>query len=187
MPIRAFVAVPVRPSQRLDLLLNDLRPLRSGRAVKPTLAENLHVTLRFLGDVEPAQVDAVTDAMRTATAGIDAFELTLENVGAFPSVGRPSVVWIGATDQGQLATIAEKLNGALADVGFVSEDRPWHGHVTIARIKARPPARLRQFISDHENDRFADMRVSSIQLMRSDLQANGPVYSSLASAPLTGA
>ena len=186
MSIRTFVAVPVRRCQRMDLLLNDLRGLRSGRAVKPTASENLHLTLRFLGDIEPAQVDSVIDAMGTAVKGIDAFELTLENVGAFPSAQRPSVVWVGASDQGQLATMAERLNGALAGLGFEPEDRPWHGHVTIARIKSRPPAKLLQLIGDHESDRFGAMRLSSIELLRSDLQPNGPVYTSLACVPLTG-
>ncbi len=184
MLIRAFVAVSVRRPQRMDLLLNDLRSLCSGRTVKPTAPENLHLTLRFLGDIEQAQVNSVIDAMNTAVYGVGVFDFKLENVGAFPRTLRPTVLWVGAADQGQLGTIVEQLNNALADMGLGPENRPWHPHVTIARIKSHPPTKLLQFITDHKNDHLGSIRVSSIELLRSDLQPNGPAYAPLACVPL---
>ena len=124
------------------------------------------------------------DATNITIYGADIFDLKLENVGAFSRTLRPTVLWVGAADQGQLGTIVEQLNNALAGMGLGPKNRPWHPHVTIARIKSHPPTKLLQFITDHKNDHLGSIRVSSIELLRSDLQSNDPAYTPLACVPL---
>ena len=144
--------------------------------------EKLHLTLKFLGKTEPARVSALTDAAARAAATIAPFRLTLAGVGGFPSTHRPRILWLGITDtQGQLARLHERLEAECAPLGFAPDPRPFHAHVTLARIRTADAA-TRQLAHYHRQLGFAPLafNVNELILMRSDLTAKGAQYTPLA-------
>lgn len=151
-------------------------------------AENLHLTLKFLGGVDEARVPAVIDALRAAVAGHRPFEIEVTGLGAFPSAARPRVLWAGVTTGHEaMTTLADAVETALARLGFPREDRAFSPHITFARIREqrRAPA-LAEALSIAATQRFGRVTVREVTLMRSDLSPRGARYTPLASAPLGG-
>jgi RNA 2',3'-cyclic 3'-phosphodiesterase len=179
---RAFIAIQVPPVPALLGAVGDLRVI--GHAIKPVAPENLHLTLRFLGDAEPQQFHAITEAIRKAVAGVEPFDLTLHGVGLFPDMSRPTVVWAGVREDQPVQSIVEHLAPLLEVLGFQPDPRPWVCHLTLARIKSRPPAELGRFLNRYRNADFGAARVHSVELMLSDLLPTGPQYSVASTLPL---
>ena len=144
----------------------------------------MHLTLRFLGSIDEAQIESITSAVAGAADGVGPFDFDLCRVGAFPNERRPAVIWVGVDDGGRFAPIVARLNVRLADLGISADVRPWHPHITVARIKARPPRRLYDLIRQHRGDPFGRTRVERIELIRSDLSPAGPSYTTLSQVPL---
>lgn len=172
--VRAFIAVSIKPTQELAAFLARLR--RLGGSVKTVADENLHITLRFLGQIEEVLLKPITDAVRDATRNTKAFDLNLVGVGAYPRLERPSVVWAGVDDSGILPTLVHRLAKPLHDLGVGPEDRPWSAHVTLGRIKNKPPTALCDLLNAHRSVPFGAVRVRSIDLLTSQLRSAGPIY-----------
>ena len=174
---RAFIAIRLAaPSPTLLAVLRTLSHM--GSAVKAIPPANLHITLRFLGDTEPASFDAIEKAIRHASAGVAPFAFHLTGLGAFPHQARPSVVWVGATGDATLHRIVAALNPAIDALHFGRDDggRPWISHLTLARVKAKPPDSLRQLFDEHPRTDFGPFLVTTIDLMLSTLTKTGPIY-----------
>ena len=182
MILRAFIAVRVPCSDRLSAALRDLSKL--GRALRPVRAKNLHVTLRFLGNIEEQQVPTVVEAIELAVEGRVAFPCGLVGLGAFPNERRPSIVWVGLAENGRLAAIVDDLVPALEAIGVLGDDKPWRPHLTIARVKARPPARLAEILKAKRTAHFGDLQVTTVELISSTLHPTGARYTSLSSVAL---
>ena len=108
--------------------------------MRTVAADQLHVTMRFLGDVSPAQIDELRICMDLAVEGESPFTAELAGLGAFPDSRRPSVVWAGLMDGGKLNHVSSKLETVLEQAGFAPPDKPFHAHLTLARIR-RPRGR----------------------------------------------
>ncbi|MFH1149879.1 MAG: RNA 2',3'-cyclic phosphodiesterase [Actinomycetota bacterium] len=136
--------------------------------------ENLHVTLKFLGDCDPASLDAVLAAMEAARGHLP-FRLDIGGVGAFPSQASARILWVGAGDpSGRALLLFAGLEKALRRLGFAREKRPYRPHVTIGRAR-RSAIRLPEGIGD----RFAEvlpLEVREIVLYRSSLSSSGATY-----------
>ena len=143
-------------------------------------AENLHLTLKFLGEIEEARVALLSAAAARSAEESEPFELTIEGAGAFPPRGAPRVLWLGVTDAaGGLARLQGRLEAECAGSGFKREERPFHPHLTLARLRAPQGARaLAQF---HEETGFAPaaFRVAELVVMRSELGPGGSRYTPL--------
>lgn len=152
------------------------------RGVSWVATPNLHLTIRFLGEVEPDRLEAVaTTLAEVATAG-PAFHLALQGLGAFPSPTRPRVVWAGVTGGAEVVELATRVEEALAKLGFAREGRPFSAHVTLGR--AREPQRdpvLAAALAMGAQREFGSFRVDEITLMRSDLSPRGARYTPLGS------
>jgi RNA 2',3'-cyclic 3'-phosphodiesterase len=181
---RIFIAIQTPPV--LQHALADVRasfePLPIAfRWVAPS---HLHATLKFLGDVPEAKLVAVYHALNRAAAGQQPFGLTARTLGCFPSSRRPRVLWMGLDDPQQgLGNVFQQLDSALADVGFPLEDRPFHPHLTLARI--RHPQSCPPFIallSSYQTRCFGDISVDRIEVFQSQLQPTGAVYTVLHTA-----
>ena len=148
--------------------------------------ENLHVTVKFLGNVDEARVQSVIDALRTAVRGHAPFDLEVGGLGAFPSATRARVLWaglIGGTTP--LGALAASVEDALAQLGFPREDRPFSPHITLARVREpRRSPELAEALGVTSGRRFGQVAVPDIALMRSDLSPRGARYSTLASIAL---
>ena len=146
-------------------------------------ASNLHVTLKFLGQVDETRVPPLATALGGALADQRAFEVGVRGLGAFPSPTRPRVLWAGLEDGGALGAVAERVDRCCTALGFPRETRPFAAHITLGRVREprRQPA-LADALA-HPTD-FGRVRVERVSLMRSELSPRGARYSELAAAPL---
>ena len=186
--IRAFIAIELPPAiiALLDKVQQALKSLRVGaRWVRP---ENIHLTLKFFGDINPADVEVISGAMTAAAEGVAPFTLAVGGIGVFPGLKRPRVIWVGLGGKIQpLLDLQHNLEDRLADVGFPKEKRSFKGHLTLGRFKetANPDTIRRAMVecSDMVNDQFEAGR---IVLIKSDLSPSGAVYSHLKRVELSG-
>jgi len=167
--------------ERLAAAVERLRPL--ARDVAWVGRDNFHVTLKFLGGVEAARLDAIAAALADAAATCGPFDLGVGDLGAFPSRTRPGVLWAGIDDgAAATATLASHVDRVLAPLGFPPEGRVFSAHVTLGRVRApRPNPRLAEALSDGA---FGRQRVDRLSLMRSELSPRGARYAELAAMPL---
>ena len=182
-PIRLFIAVKVPSPPSLRKILKHLEAM--GRPVKPVSADNLHVTLKFLGDTNPTRIPVISDAVSEAVEKEKTFEGHIVGLGAFPRIQRPSVIWAGLENAEPLIRIAKSLEKELSELGFHPEQKPFHPHLTLARIKSKPPAELAELLNENSTTDFGVVSISRVELFQSELQPNGPRYTVLASAELT--
>lgn len=149
-------------------------------------ADNLHVTLKFLGEVPAPTAAAVAAALADVAACTSAFDLAVEGLGAFPTPTRPRVVWAGL-GRGASATagLAGAVDAALARLGFEREARDFSGHVTLGRVREprRDPA-LAAALAAGERRAFGTWRVDAVALMKSELHPKGARYTALGRWPL---
>ena len=149
--IRTFVAVSVSPSLsgKIEEVLRELS--RGIEGVKWVASDQLHFTLKFLGDVEDSELHGVCSAVIEAVRGFAPFEVVLAGLGAFPSPSRPRTVWAGVADgEQQLVAVQKAVDRALRRLGYPRESRKFTPHVTLGRIRqgnatlARLTERLRE-------------------------------------------
>ncbi len=170
--MRAFVAIFPPPEVRKKALRAAQR-LPLGDRVRWTRLENVHLTLKFLGDVREEILDELYAALEETCAQHAPFDIGLANLGAFPSVRRARILWasVGAGSD-PLRSLAADLDTALAALGFEREERPYTPHLTLGRVRGRPASfDLPQDIGDLEG-----FRVRQIELMASTLTAEGSIY-----------
>ena len=148
--------------------------------------DNLHITLRFLGEVDDTRVAELGGVLDEAAAGLPRFGLGIRGLGAFPTLTRPRVIWAGVGEgAGALRTLAGRLESALARVGVPPEDRPFSGHVTLGRIREpqRDPG-LAAMLASGAARHFGTLSVERVCLMRSDLSPRGARYTLVTAAAL---
>ena len=187
--IRAFVAVPL-PDRVKELIQNcqgRLQSLIQGQAVRWVRPEQLHLTLKFYGKVAAKDVTALISALRPSCGNACRFKLSLADLGCFPSHQRPSVLWLGVSgDSATLVEIQKKIEAATQTFGSHAEDRHFHPHLTIGRVKAGgSQSRLvGQIVRDHRLSDFPEWEVREVELIQSSLSPQGTSYRSLAVLPL---
>jgi len=183
---RTFIAVPISAEVRRRLAEVEEELRASGADVKWVPEENLHITLKFLGYVEPERLEAVIRAVESAIDGAAAFDVSLSGVGAFPKPSRPSVVWVGVTTGGEeLKALAERIEVALERIGFGREQRPFSAHITAGRVRSpKNLGRLHETIERLREEPAGSFRAESIAVMKSDLRPTGPIYTEIANCKL---
>ena len=147
--------------------------------------EGIHLTLKFLGDVEESKIDDITAAVVEAVQGSTPFIIGIAGTGAFPDFRRPRVLWIGLYEPlGQLSLLAEKININLLSLGFPSEKRAFKPHLTLARIK--DSRHIAQVISHFQDAKFSagEFEAREIVIMKSQLKPTGAEYTPLRRIPL---
>ncbi len=186
--MRAFVAVemsePIR--EALSALIAEMRQLDA--PVKWVEAQNIHLTLKFLGAVPDSSVARAIEILRACTSGIGPFSLEIAGAGGFPDLKRPRVIFISAVDQPPVAAeLARRLNEQMAAVGAEREDRPYQNHITLGRVReTRHLARLTQRLESLQAKSFGSMQVAEVTLMESKLTPAGPIYSPVERVRLAG-
>ena len=183
--IRAFVAacLPIDLLERIQTEQERLEAECGAGAVRWTRSEQLHLTLKFYGNVPGDQLEALKGALHRAAAGVSPLSLMASGLGCFPSPQRPSIIWLGL--DGNLVEL-EKLQARIeqesAGLGSHSEDREFHPHLTIGRVKASG-GRARQvgeIIRSTELGSVGTWEVNEITLMQSHLSPTGSTYTPLA-------
>ena len=188
--IRLFIAVELPDAVKTELG-SLIRALKAADidGVRPVRPEGMHLTLKFLGDVDGSRVDAITEALSSAAAEHSHFRLGLGEAGAFPNLRKPRVLWVGVDgDMEALASLQSDVEGALETAGFPRDKQAYSPHLTLARIRrgARPSSvrRAADILSTATKQRGAEIPVECISLMRTDLHPDGAIHQRLVSMPL---
>lgn len=171
------VGLPVAVRAHLTKHIDRLREAVPDSQASWSRAENIHLTLKFLGETKTQRVEHLSKAAALAVEGLSPFEISLAGAGVFPKRGLPRVLWIGIEDQaGKLARLYTRLEDACAKAGFRKEQRPFSPHLTLARL--RPPHSAQQLAAAHSAIPFEPDKVivSELQVIRSKLHPEGSRY-----------
>ena len=181
MSLRCFVAVDIENPGVIDAFVRFQGGLLdTGADLKCVERENIHLTMRFLGDVR----EDLVDDLKGLIEGIrfERFQSEFRGVGAFPNLRRPSVIWVGITrGVEELEGIFNGLEGGLVKLGFRRDGRGFSPHITLARVRSgRNRDRLVEYVSNSADEAFGEFDVKQITLKKSVLTPKGPIYSTLA-------
>ena len=179
--MRLFVALNISQEIRdaMANLARELKPL--AETWKWTRSENLHVTLKFLGETPADKLPEVKESLRGISADLS-FSLKFTSLGFFPNARRPSVLWVGLDAPPALAKLAHAIDESLAKIGIPREEREFSPHMTLARAKeGRIPAKLGEAIARHAKSMFGEMTAKSFHLIESKLKSTGAEYTTLES------
>jgi 2'-5' RNA ligase len=180
--LRTFIAVKIAQTVELRRLHERLSKL--GNRFRPVVLDNLHVTLKFLGDTSPAQIPEICGVAKSILDGQRAMLVRLSGVGAFPNARRPSVVWVGIDQADALSRIAADLDRDLAPLGFAREERAFQPHLTLMRVKSRPPEDLFALLSEEAATDFGTVPIDEVEFLQSELTPSGSRYTRLATFTL---
>jgi len=183
--VRLFVSLDMPDAVRTAIksLIGELKPLDD--SWKWVRAENLHVTLKFLGEVAREKLPKIVEALRTAPSQ-GPVALKFHGLGFFPNERRPRVLWAGMDAPQSLIGFAAAVEAALTGVGFAREEREFAPHLTLARSKsATVSPTLREAIATLSARQFGMMDASTFHLVESRIKSAGPEYTTLESFPLT--
>lgn len=188
--IRAFLAIQLSDDvmTALSHLADQLAQARV-RGLKPVRPENMHLTLKFFGNVNARQVDSIVDIVTHTVKSVRPFMLKLGNVGAYPNNKSPRVLWVGLDgDVAPLQDIHHRIEAALEQIAIKPDSRDFSPHLTVARIRDRASyterRRAAEVLFSAEFRSGLSVPVDRFSLMRSVLQPEGPQYTSLAEIPL---
>jgi 2'-5' RNA ligase len=188
--LRAFIAAEI-PSSVHQAILQKTEPMRKslGTAiVRWVPIQNIHLTLKFLGDVAPANVDALTQMLGMEAVRIDPFDIYIGGLGSFPSLKRPRVLFVGVRAPAELEALYRGIESACARLGYESKERGFSPHLTLGRVKqdasTADQQKIRRVSAELKIDSLGTARVDSVHLYKSELKPNGAVYTQLFSAPL---
>ncbi len=177
MVFRAFISIDLQGNDRIRGFFDDLKSI--GRGLKVVEPNTLHITLKFLGDIDESIVPQINEAMKDASIGIAPFPIQLKGAGTF---GRSKIrtVWIGINNSGNLARMAGVLDERLSALGFAREERPFSAHLTLARAKESCDSRkVREIVGRHQEEDFGTQMAEALRLKKSVLKPEGPSYSTV--------
>jgi RNA 2',3'-cyclic 3'-phosphodiesterase len=183
--IRSFIAIELPENVKVHLaqLENNLKK-DCKYNIKWVNPDNLHLTLKFLGNIETNKVELIVQTIRDTLVGDRPFILNLDNLGVFPDLKNIHVIWIGLGGElDTLKIIQSKIESNLVPLGFIIEKRPFTAHLTLARVAENASYEDRQIlarsISKIELEKNISFNVNSISLMKSQLARTGPTYTRL--------
>lgn len=186
--MRLFIALNLPKKERLKIH-RAARVLREAELpVRWVDPDHYHITLKFLGDLRKDKAPGVEEAMAKAAAANRPFTTELGGFGAFPTIRRPRVLWLGVGANPELRCLKQDLEWALGSIGFEPETRSFHPHVTLGRADDRGGAGAFRGLDDlvAEISFSAEIKVHTLDLMSSRSTRGGPQYDVVASAKLTG-
>jgi 2'-5' RNA ligase len=180
---RGFIAVEIPVTDAILSIGKDIS--HSDAHVKLVQPENIHITLKFLGQTPTQQIEKIETIMKESITDIQPHTISLVGTGVFPNERYIKVLWIGIKHGEQLATIASSLNNQLSTLGFKKEKRSFSPHLTIGRMKtAKGKEHFLSIIEKYKETIFAEVNVQEIILKKSTLTPKGPIYETITSVSL---
>ena len=181
--IRSFIAVEVPFFPSVAAAYRELES--TGLRAKFVEPHNLHITIKFLGDIDESDVSPILEAMRRASSGLEPFEMELSGMGFFPGGNRINVIWLGVKNSSPLSDFAVRLSREFEAASIRPDgmdNRKFRPHITVARVK-NPGGKqqLLDVIFSHKDTLFGRIPVDKILLKKSVLQREGPIYTVLGS------
>jgi len=181
MTIRVFVAIEIDSEikNKLSEYLSKLK--RTGADVKWVSPENIHLSLKFIGYIETETIINLSGIINEAVSGIGPFSISIGNIGAFPSLKKPRVIFACVQERANnLLRIYENLDKGVEQLGIQKESKKYVGHITLGRVKSQKNiSKLKNTLNSGTECYFGLEKVTSLSLMRSKLTPTGPIYSRL--------
>ena len=189
---RLFIAIelPENLIQRIARVQEQLEKQIPARAVRWVKPESIHLTLKFLGDVETTRIDSLSPALVQATASHSSFSLEVAELGCFPNTRRPRVLWLGLYGEVEpLGRLQQSVESRIVELGFEPEDRPFSPHLTLARVQRginRDDVSKVGLAAERGLAKpVGGWQVTSLSLMRSQLKPSGAIYTEVHRATLS--
>lgn len=179
--MRLFIAleIPIEIRRNLEAFLNEMRELAP--QAKWVRADNLHVTLKFLGETDATKLAEIKGTLQSVRSPLPV-ALDFRGLGFFPNEKRPRVFWAGMEASSNLRPLAEKIDRSLHSLGFPVEERPFAPHLTLARLNPPGlPPKLGAAVKQHAARNFGSLTTHEFHLIESKLKSTGAEYTTLAS------
>jgi 2'-5' RNA ligase len=190
MMLRSFIAIEI-PAGIQSAIAHSTASLKNTlpqTLIRWVAPQNVHLTLKFLGDVSPANLARLAGTLKMETASRDMFSMSVGRIGAFPSARRARVIWIGLEAPPALETLRRGVEAAAAQMGYVPEERPFSPHLTIGRVGQNASAsdlqRIRIALEATSVGILGTVRVEAAHIFKSDLKPGGSVYTHLYTLPM---
>lgn len=185
---RVFCAVDLTHEVREKVLAHGMRLRKEVSEAHVTWSrpDSIHLTIKFIGEVPQTRVESLSKAAADASSGLDSFPISVQGSGVFPNHREPRVLWIGIEDlKGKLCELYRRLEEECAKAGFKKEVRPFHPHLTLARV--RKPQHARTLASIHQDIQFepVEVKISEVLVIRSQLGSEGSKYTVVSRHPLS--
>jgi len=188
--IRAFIAIDLSAEiiQRLEEVAGQLKQRLAGMQIRWVPVENIHLTLKFLGDVSMTNLEVLKKILLSESSNHPTFEMSVGELGAFPSLRRPRVIWVGVTAPSELNALQHGIETETARLGYQHENRDFSPHLTLGRISRNASSQeahqIGQVLDSFKVGFLGATRVREVYLYRSDLRPGGAVYTRLMTALL---
>jgi 2'-5' RNA ligase len=188
--IRAFIAIDLNPEIRrmLEQVTRQLRDRLVDVPIRWVPAENIHLTLMFLGDVSVKNLEILKKVLQNEASSHHSFELSVGSLGAFPNNRHARVLWVGVEAPAELVNVQRGIETAVSRLGYAREERPFSAHLTVGRISRNATSKDIHLISEVlESTKVGFLgvaQVDAIHLLKSDLKPTGAIYTRIFSAPL---
>ncbi|MBC8433378.1 MAG: RNA 2',3'-cyclic phosphodiesterase [Desulfobacterales bacterium] len=179
--IRTFIAIEL-PEKIIDSIRRIQERLQPyGFNVRWVRPQNIHLTLKFLGNIQKVQTEKINQAIFESAHGFAPISIAAKGIGAFPSIKRPRVIWVGLVGQiNQLQKLQKTLDEKLAANGFPKEKRKFKGHLTLGRVKNKiDPQRLFEAVKEFAGFESEPFVTDTVALFKSELKPTGAVYTKL--------
>ena len=190
MMLRAFIAIelPVEIQSVIADSTASLKKLLPKPLIRWVAPQNVHLTLKFLGDISPSNLEYLVEALKVEAVSHEAFPISVGGLGAFPNPLRARVVWIGLEAPPALAALQQGVEAVAAKLGYPAEERPFSPHLTIGRVGQNASAsdlkRIHSALETIKLGILGRLRVQSVLIFKSDLQPGGPIYTHLYALPM---
>jgi len=189
--LRVFIAIEISPllQNAIEKQTAGLRRALGSDLVRWVHAENMHLTLKFIGDIASSHVDFLKQLLAREATLHSQFDLQISGLGSYPSPRKPHVLWVGLHAPADLATLQKSIEAGTTRLGYEQDERPFSPHLTIGRVRQNiSPSEFPKIRAAMDNIQLGNIgiaRVDSIHLIKSDLQPSGSIYTKLFSAPLS--
>jgi 2'-5' RNA ligase len=190
VPLRTFIAVDINSSilESIHQKIENLRKIIGNSAVRWVPTSNIHLTLKFLGDISLDSVNTLTHILQAEADSCQQFDIHINGLGSFPNSKRPRVLFIGIQAPAELEALQRGIESVTAKLGYKSETRAFSPHLTIGRVRenitSTDQQKIRKALEEIKIDSLGTARVDSVHLYKSELKPTGAVYKKLFSAPL---
>ena len=190
MKIRSFVAIELPPTTQEDIIwrtihLREKYPYPLIRWVK---LGNIHLTLKFLGDIAKKDLEILAGSIAHEASGIEPISISFSDVGIFPNILRPRIIWIGINSPARIVEFQSRIDNLTSSLGIQIEKRPYSPHVTLGRFgKSNSMLNSSNLIAELDStivNSIDSLKITSIKIFQSDLKPDGPIYTVIHNIPL---
>ena len=183
--LRCFIAIELPDSVKSSLVKLQDELKNCGADVRWVNTDNMHLTLKFLGNIKEEIVKKIIDAMKKVCGNYNAFSLEIKGIGTFPGPKSPRVLWLGVENSSILKTLQADIEEEMSGLGFTKEKRGFRSHLTLGRFRSSAgKEKLFSAVKLREKDSFGTMQVNSTLLMQSDLNPGGARHTKISDVPL---